>query len=56
MPLVIADCTKQLEGGFEILSDFTDRGQVSASVAVIRRTPHGDNILVVKVVFIALVH
>jgi hypothetical protein len=55
MSLVIANCTKQLECGFEILSDFTDRGQVSASVAVIWRTPHGDHILVVKVVFVALV-
>ena len=55
MSLIIADCTEQLECGFEILSDFTDRGQVSASVAVIWCTPHCDNILIVKVVFVALV-
>jgi hypothetical protein len=53
--LVIADSTKQFEGGLEIFSDFTDGGQVSTSVAVVWRTPYCDNILIVEVVFVSLI-
>lgn len=55
MPLVIADCTEQFEGGLQVISDLTDRGQVTAPVAVIGRTPHGYNILVVEMIFVAFV-
>jgi hypothetical protein len=55
MPLIVTDGTEQLERGFKIFSDFTDRGQVSASVAVVWRTPYGDDVLVVEVIFVALV-
>jgi hypothetical protein len=55
MPLVIADCTKQFERGLEIFPNFTDRGQVSTSVAVVWRTPYCNDVLVVEVVLISLV-
>jgi hypothetical protein len=55
MPLVITHCTKQLEGGLEILPNFTDGGQISTSIAVVWRTPYRDDVLVVEVVFVAFV-
>jgi hypothetical protein len=55
VPLIITNCTKQLEGGLEVVSDLTDGGQVPTPVAVIGRTPHCHDVLVVKVVFVAFV-
>lgn len=56
MPLVVTDSAEQLEGGLEIVSDLTDRGQIATSVAVVGSAPHGDDVLVGEVIFIALVH
>lgn len=56
MPLVVTDSAEQLEGGLEIVSDLTDRSQIATSVAVVGSTPHGDDVLVGEVIFIALVH
>lgn len=56
MSLVVTDCAEQLEGGLEIILDLTDRSQVSAAVAVVRSAPHGDDVLIGEMVFIALVH
>lgn len=56
MPLVVADRAEQLEGWFEVVSNLTDGSQVAASVTIVRRAPHGDDVLVGEMVFVALVH
>lgn len=56
MSLVVTDRAEQLEGGLEIFLDLTDRRQVPAAVAVVRSAPHGDDVLVGEMVFVALVH
>lgn len=56
MPLIIADRAEQLESRFEIISNLTDGSQIAASVAVIRRAPHGDDVLVGEMVLVAFVH
>lgn len=55
MSLIITDGTEELEGRLEIVSNLADRGQVATPVAVVRRAPHGDHILVGEVVFVSLV-
>lgn len=56
MSLIVTDGTEQLEAGLQIVADLAHRGQIPTSVAVVRCTPHGDDILVVEMVFISLVH
>lgn len=56
MPLIVADGTEQLESGFQVFTNFTDRGQVTTPVTVIGGTPHGDDVLVGEVVFVSFVH
>lgn len=56
MSLIVADCTEQLEGRLEVITNFTNRGQVPTAVAVVWRTPYSNHVLVVEVVFIAFVH
>lgn len=56
MPLIIADGTEQLEVGLQVVANFTDGRQVTASVTVVRRTPNGDDVLVGEVILITLVH
>lgn len=56
MSLVVTDCTEQLERRLEIFSNLTDRSQVATPVAVVGGTPHGHDVLVGEMVFVALVH
>ena len=56
MPLVITNSTEKLEGRLKVIPNLAHRGQVSAAVAVVRRTPHCDNVLVCEVVLVAFVY
>lgn len=56
VPLVIADCTKQLEGRVEVFADLTHRRQVTAAVTVVGRTPNRHHILIVEVIFVPFVN
>lgn len=56
VPLVIADCTEELEGGLQVVTNLTDRCQVTTSVTIVGRTPDSDDVLVREVIFITLVH
>lgn len=55
MSLIVADGAEQLKGGLEVLTNLTDRSQVTTSIAVVGCTPHGDDVLVGKVVFVSFV-
>lgn len=55
MSLVVAHCAKQLECWLEVLTHLTHRCEVPASVAVVRGTPDGSDVLVVEMIFVALV-
>lgn len=55
MPLVITNSTEKLERGLKVIPDLAHRGQVSAAVAVVRRTPDCDDVLVCEMVFVAFV-
>lgn len=56
MPLVVTNCTKQLEGRVEVFADLTHRRQVTAAVTVVGRTPDRHHILVVEVIFVSFVN
>lgn len=56
MSLIVTDSAEQLEGRLEVIANFANRSQITTSVAVVRRTPHSYDVLVGKVIFIALVH
>lgn len=56
MSLIITNCAEEFKRGLQIVSDLTDRCKVSASVAVIRCAPDGDDVLVREVVFVPLVY
>lgn len=55
MSLIVADGAEQLKGRLEVFANLTDRSQVTASIAVVGCTPHGDDILVGKVVLVPFV-
>lgn len=56
VPLVITDCTKQLERRFEVITNLTHRRQITTAVAVVRRTPDRHHILIVEVIFVSFVN
>lgn len=55
MPQLILDRTEQLEVWLHIFVDLTHGCHIAAPVAVVWRTPDGNHILTLEVIFVALV-
>lgn len=53
--MVIAHCAEQLECWLQVLAHLAHRCEVPASVAVIRGTPDGGDVLVVEMIFVPLI-
>ena len=53
--LVVSNSTEQFEIRLQVIANFANGGQIPASIAVVRCTPHGHHILIVEVIFVSLV-